>query len=526
MKKSHFFARQGSLYLSLLLLVLTPFHALLSVGLLDGLGLRDSGLFSLAIMAWKEAFILLLLGLAFCLGDFRKNLFWIGIFTFVFFGVFLTVFLHSGEADFLARLFYGGRTEFSFLLLFVAWSALFPIWSQEERGWLLRGAFWSGLTSLGFGTLLFFTGHELLTFFGYREDWSTFYLGQAPAFCQKEGGTDFCRLQSGFADANRFAGYLLSLGILILLMIKRPIWKGVALLILLGLLVGTLSSSAWLALIVMVAVYFLQRWKFFPSLVLAGALLGLLSLGFLPKIASQFDLSLSSVEHFVRMQAAWQSFLEHPWGQGLATAGPASYKLGQDFIPESWFLQVLVNTGILGFALFFAIGLFLANRWKSAHSLFLPLLVGVLCQNLLLHTLEDAGVYVLWIFLIMEFLHLSLERVEGEVVKGEGRGQGLGFPTVNIKTKKVPNWPLGVYAVRVQCGPDSYLGAMNWGSRPTFNEEQAVLEVYLLDFQGELYGATLSVDPIKKIREIRKFPDRESLAAQIEKDVAAVKALN
>ncbi|GAC1548457.1 MAG: bifunctional riboflavin kinase/FAD synthetase [Myxococcales bacterium] len=145
--------------------------------------------------------------------------------------------------------------------------------------------------------------------------------------------------------------------------------------------------------------------------------------------------------------------------------------------------------------------------------------------------------------------------LEGEVVRGAGRGRQLGWPTANIRTAGSSSCAVGVYAVRVRLidGPlprESELdaaplplrtgsplpGAANLGLNPTFRQEggaQAagqshaplLLEVHLLDFSGDLYGHALRVEWIHRLREERRFPGPDALRAQIARDVGEARRL-
>jgi riboflavin kinase/FMN adenylyltransferase len=128
----------------------------------------------------------------------------------------------------------------------------------------------------------------------------------------------------------------------------------------------------------------------------------------------------------------------------------------------------------------------------------------------------------------------------GRVVRGAGRGRAIGVPTINLAPpdprKLLP--PDGVYAVWVTVGQratlkDSltvagngqrYGGMMNQGPRPTFGEHGRTLEVHLFDFAGELYGETVRVEWIERLRDVRAFPSREALVAQLERDRQAARA--
>lgn len=114
-------------------------------------------------------------------------------------------------------------------------------------------------------------------------------------------------------------------------------------------------------------------------------------------------------------------------------------------------------------------------------------------------------------------------KLTGKIVHGQGRGHHLGTPTINLSVSDV-DLPYGVYAVRVGLAGKFYTGAMNWGTRPTFNENNPVMEVHILDFEGDVYGEEAELEIIEKIRDVMKFENKEELMAQIEKDIAQVRS--
>ncbi len=109
----------------------------------------------------------------------------------------------------------------------------------------------------------------------------------------------------------------------------------------------------------------------------------------------------------------------------------------------------------------------------------------------------------------------------GTVVKGSGRGKGLGYPTANLDLHHEIKPPDGVYATWVTINGKDYLSLTNIGTRPTFEEPsggESITEVYVMDFDKELYGEVLEVKFIYKLREELKFDSAEALRAQMDKD--------
>lgn len=111
-------------------------------------------------------------------------------------------------------------------------------------------------------------------------------------------------------------------------------------------------------------------------------------------------------------------------------------------------------------------------------------------------------------------------RVHGRVIGGAHRGAGLGFPTANIPLPKGTAISHGIYAVRVHVADTALHGAAYLGTRPTFDDGKPVLEVFLFDFDGDLYGQDLSVTFIDFIRPDRKFDSAAALITQMEADCA------
>jgi riboflavin kinase/FMN adenylyltransferase len=108
--------------------------------------------------------------------------------------------------------------------------------------------------------------------------------------------------------------------------------------------------------------------------------------------------------------------------------------------------------------------------------------------------------------------------VVGEAISGDGRGRLMGFPTANLKVfnELIPR--AGVYAVWGVFEGKRYPAMMNLGQRPTFPGSGPALEVHLIDFAGDLYGRSLSIHFVERIREERTFSGIEDLKRQLALD--------
>ncbi len=114
--------------------------------------------------------------------------------------------------------------------------------------------------------------------------------------------------------------------------------------------------------------------------------------------------------------------------------------------------------------------------------------------------------------------------VAGPVIHGDKRGRDLGYPTANIRLDKTCGLKHGIYAVRVGRGAERFDGVASFGRRPTFDNGAPLLEIFLFDFKGDLYGATLDVAFIGFIREELKFDSVEKLVRQMDDDSARARA--
>jgi riboflavin kinase/FMN adenylyltransferase len=114
----------------------------------------------------------------------------------------------------------------------------------------------------------------------------------------------------------------------------------------------------------------------------------------------------------------------------------------------------------------------------------------------------------------------------GKVMKGDGRGKGLGFPTANI----MPDYPdkitpgIGSYAVSIEFKDGSvYYGMLNIGSNPTFNCGKVTIEMNIFDFNKDIYDEVVTVEFYNKIRDVVKFDSPHSLITQLKQDEKSVR---
>lgn len=130
--------------------------------------------------------------------------------------------------------------------------------------------------------------------------------------------------------------------------------------------------------------------------------------------------------------------------------------------------------------------------------------------------------------------------LEGTVVPGQGRGRQIGIPTANVDTQNELRPAPGVYAVRARVlvqgadgsagqgagSPPAWLpGAANIGVKPTFGGAEVTIEVHLLDWAGDLYGRTLEVEFLDRLRPERRFASASELTGQIRRDIEQARAV-
>jgi riboflavin kinase/FMN adenylyltransferase len=116
--------------------------------------------------------------------------------------------------------------------------------------------------------------------------------------------------------------------------------------------------------------------------------------------------------------------------------------------------------------------------------------------------------------------------IEGEVVHGDKRGREIGVPTANVRLGDYVRPKFGIYAVRTRLADGRVFdGVANLGVRPMFESPEPLLEVWLFDFDGDLYGQAIETELVAYIRPEMKFDGLEALKAQIDEDAGRAKSI-
>jgi riboflavin kinase/FMN adenylyltransferase len=117
-------------------------------------------------------------------------------------------------------------------------------------------------------------------------------------------------------------------------------------------------------------------------------------------------------------------------------------------------------------------------------------------------------------------------KMSGEVIHGQHLGRRLGFPTANIDPDRIHVALMGIFAVRViGLGEDVLEGVASVGTRPTVGGTKVLLEVYIFNFDEDIYGREIQVEFVEKIREELNFPDIDALIENINNDVAIARKI-
>ena len=116
--------------------------------------------------------------------------------------------------------------------------------------------------------------------------------------------------------------------------------------------------------------------------------------------------------------------------------------------------------------------------------------------------------------------------VSGIVVHGEKRGRKLGYPTANLKiSSKIMTPQNGIYATFAYINNKKFMSATSIGTNPTFKDNNKTIETYILNFDNDIYGQTINIEFIKKLRNEIKFSSAENLVSQMDLDIIKIEKI-
>ena len=116
-------------------------------------------------------------------------------------------------------------------------------------------------------------------------------------------------------------------------------------------------------------------------------------------------------------------------------------------------------------------------------------------------------------------------RIRGMVTHGASRGSAIGFPTANLDAIDTLVPAMGVYAGRTYVDGRSHWSAIHIGPNPTFGELHRKVESHLLNFEDSIYGKSIEVDFVSRLRDIRQFKSAELLVQQLKSDVDSTREI-
>jgi hypothetical protein len=259
----------------------------------------------------------------------------------------------------------------------------------------------ANLISLSIGAFFHFViKPKNLTFLGFRNDWSTFIKGESLAFCQKIENSPICRFQGLFSGPNQAGANILLLATNIILLTTTKVkqfgtkYSQVILwLIILVCLFATFSRSSWLAfitLIVLIGLNLKKNIKVFAYISIFTIIVAGLTMSFLPETVLRYG---SNSERVQLMKEGISQVATSPLiGQGIGFSGPASHGLENPIITENWFIQVAINYGLIGFALYLLLYFAIIRKLLSTKNYaYFALFIALLIPLNLLHYFEDSS---------------------------------------------------------------------------------------------------------------------------------------
>lgn len=395
------------------LIILLPFNAVINTFFSEKLGIE-------AFKFWKEGIFLIVFLIGLVNGAYKKiKLNALLVFSLAYIAMISLYSLVVGiNLDFVRIL----RLELLPIIAILIFSYTISGLDTKNKETVLNYLLYGSLFGILIGGLFFaMFGGEGLVMFGYRMDWSTFYSGEALAFCQRIENSEVCRFQGFLSGPNQMGIYLVLIGaVCIKKFQKRKIWTITGLGLIGALIITTFSRSALLAYAALIGLYGLIEYKDFliknHQKLIGVGIISVIGIGalFSDQIYDLFSRPESTSEHF-RLMAEGLTFWKENFifGNGAGSVGPSSRFVSETvLIPENWFLQVAGQFGLVGLVLFVSWYLCLSKKlWDNKSYAGFALIVSILIPLNLLHSFESAS----FVYALAIFISLELDEVQNRV---------------------------------------------------------------------------------------------------------------
>lgn len=402
------------------LVIILPFYVLISLYLTNIVGIPKAGFFI------KEWVLVLLFGSL--IFEYIRNkkkphfdLLDYSIFAFIVYGIVITFV----NGLWLKSIIFGGRYDFMFLIVLLIYKhgAIFlQCWVKK----ILTMFLWSGWIALLLSFIVKFRlGENILIQFGYvmyKGNW--IFDGWVPAYHGLEWSW-IRRFQWILDNPNAMWYFLILFGAIFLYMQKKKLEYSVFLIsfFLLILVILTYSRSALLWILTATGLVFLLHIKylythhkkyFIPFILFSLLFVSIFWVLFQDKIKHIVLRTSSTNAHFERMAIGIERFIEKPLGAGLAESWPAFRSIYPEkttkedeeyYIPESWFIQILIEGGIVYFILFISIFIIILYRLFLRSYILFAMLVAILIMNIFLHIFEATYISILTFLIIWLFIN-------------------------------------------------------------------------------------------------------------------------
>ena len=365
-----------------LLFILLPFNALINTFFSEKMGIE-------LVKMWKEMLVLIV-GVVFLASNWRvtPKIMKQNYLKFVWGGAFLLfVFINWGLRGFDLGLVRALRLDLLPIMVVIAGYFIGVQNDKLEFDRLIKLLIGSTCVSILASLILYGVGgNEILINLGFRNDWSTYYAGEALAFCQRIENSEICRFQGFMSGPNQLASFLVLVFGLALSQLKEK-WIKLLLGVGFGLVIAlTFSRSGMLAFIALVGLYIaweyrevvMDKWKWICGLIVIF-LMGLTLIG-QEFLVSFFSRPESSSQHLRLWLEGLRFWMEAPvFGNGIGSVGPAArYITSEALIPESWILQMAGQYGLIGLILWIG--------WYSE-----------VCKNLF----RKSGYVIMWVWIAL-----------------------------------------------------------------------------------------------------------------------------